>query len=175
MNAVALTRESLAFVHTMIELRVDAADPRTFFVARPGSGVQSAAAIYAHTVIGEDHFVSERLGQPLLYESNGWRGRLGFEPSAELRPEWATMLTGGLEHLRAYAEGVYARSDAWLAALSKEDSERLVQNWQVIREVGGKVRYNERQVGTLVGLLENVTLHTIGHAGEIAVVMNLGR
>jgi hypothetical protein len=166
MNAVQLARESLAFVHTLVELEIDK--------AQPGSGVVSGAAIYAHTILDEDHFVAPKAGGPLVFESGSWRGRLGFEPFAAIEPAWAEGVRCDLTALREYAESVYRRSDEFLAGLSEADANRPVQNWQVIRENGG-VRYAERQVPLVFGLLDNVALHSIGHAGEIAVVMNLAR
>ena len=100
--------------------------------------------------------------------------RLGFEPFADIRTEWAAALEYDVDLMREYADAVYRRSDAFFAALTEEEASRPVQNWQVIRE-NGALRYAERQMPMPFAFMDNVTLHTVDHAGEIAIVTNLAR
>ena len=174
MESIELVRELNDFAHTLLELEIDRTVPKRFFSTLPDSGVVSAAGIYVHAVLGEDHFVSGRLGEPLTYGLGKWESRLGFEPRADITAGWAESLRFEVDVMREYARAVYARSDAFFAALTAEASQEAVSNWRVIRE-DGQVRYEQRQVPVLFGFMDNVTLHSVGHAGEIAVVSNLAR
>jgi hypothetical protein len=174
MESIELVRELNEFAHTLLELEIDRCVPERFFSTLPGSGVVSAAGIYAHAVLGEDHFVSGRLGEPLTYVLGEWEPRLGFEPRADITEAWAEGLRFEVDLMRDYARAVSARSDAFFAGLSANGSQQAVSNWRVIRE-DGQVRYEQRKVPLLFGFMDNVTLHNVGHAGEIAVVTNLAR
>ena len=173
-ESIELVRELNDFAHTLLEMEIDRTVPKRFFSTLPDSGVVSAAGIYVHAVLGEDHFVSGRLGEPLTYGLGKWESRLGFEPRADITAGWAESLRFEVDVMREYARAVYARSDAFFAALTAEASQEAVSNWRVIRE-DGQVRYEQRQVPVLFGFMDNVTLHSVGHAGEIAVVSNLAR
>ena len=174
MEKIELVRELLAFAHTLMEAEVDRRVEDQFFVAQPRAGVVSAAGIYAHSLMDEDHAISKLLGSPLLFASGQWAERLGFEPRGDITPDWAAGMKFEVAHLREYATALYARSDSALAALAPDAADRLVRNWEPIRE-DGQMRFAERQMPFLFSFMDNVVLHTVGHLGEIAVVMNLAR
>ena len=122
MQSIELVRELNDFAHTLLEMDIDRRVPEQFFRAQAGSGVVSAAGIYTHAVLNEDHFVSNHLGEPLTYVSGGWESRLLFEPRADITAGWAEALRFDVDLIREYARAVYARSGAFLAALTAEAS-----------------------------------------------------
>ena len=173
MDAAGLALETLRFSHTVLELRVDRCDPTKLFLTRPGSGVASPGAIYAHCVFDEDHAIAELAGAPPLFAARSWRQRFSFEPKTWLDPEWAAQLSYDLDEFRRYAQAVYDRTSAVLGSMSAADLAKPVKNYEVIR-TGGRVEYREREMPATFHLLDVVAMHTAEHSGEIAILTNLG-
>jgi hypothetical protein len=172
-DAVALALETLRLSHTFLEMQVDRCDATKLFVPRPGSGVASPGAIYAHCIFDEDSAIAELAGEPPLFAAPSWRERFSFEPKTWIDPEWAPRLSYDLDEFRRYARDVYGRTAEVLGSKSAAELAAPVKNYEVI-PTGDKVEYRERQVPATLHLLDVVALHTAGHTGEIAILANLG-
>jgi hypothetical protein len=173
MDAKGLLLECLRFSHTTLEMRVDGRAPASFFEADAASGLVSPAAIYAHCVFNEDYCVARAAATPALCSAPDWRERFGFEPRGDIDVAWAAGLHYHLDDFRSYAESVYTRSESLLGAMSESEALRPVQNYEVLRQ-DGKTSYRERQMPVVFNVMDIAVLHTFDHAGEIAVLNNLG-
>ncbi len=131
MDAVSLLRQQLKDAHELLEATLGELTPNQLHYGPPGRALPIGAA-YAHVIFSEDIMVQSALkgGKP-LFES-------GVETGAsELMPNFLTGDWGGyadwtkrarfdLGQLRAYAQQVYAASDAYLASLNEADLDREV-------------------------------------------------
>ena len=121
------------------------------------------AALYAHTVLGEDGMLNRliRKGTP-LYTSN-WAGKTGL---SELPPErsawsdWARRLRVDLPTLLDYAQAVYATTDAYLASLTPTDLDTEIEMFGQKRTLGS----------ALGGVL---LAHVNSHTGEVSCLKGL--
>jgi hypothetical protein len=172
-NSRELARELLRFSHTMLEISLDKCAVEDLFRPFPGSEVNSVGAIYAHVVLGEDHFVANHLGEAPLYAAASWQSAFGFEPQLFMSAEWTASLRYDLAAFRAYAEEVLARSDRFLAALGEEAAELPAPVYDVQRGADGKVTYEQVSRPLIYALMDNVTLHTCEHTGEIDAITGL--
>ncbi len=165
--------ECLRFSHTTLEMRVDGRARGKFFEADAASGLVSPAAIYAHCVFNEDYCVARAAGTPARCSAPDWRERFDFEPRGDIDVGWAASLRYKLDDFRAYAESVYSRSESLLGAMAESEALRMAQNYEVLRQ-DGKAAYRERQMPVVFNVMDIAVLHTFEHAGEIAVLNNLG-
>jgi len=126
----------------------------------PGATVTSIGSIYAHMVFAEDAIVNGMLqGKPMLYQADGWEARAGV-PFPGVPPsigEWAKTVKVDYPKFEAYADTVFANTDAYLAGLPDSDLERKVQT-----PIG------EQTVGWAISTL--LATHAPQHIGEIAAL-----
>lgn len=174
MESLDLLIECLRFSHTTLEIRMAQVEPAQAFVKQPGSGLVNPAAIYVHCVLDEDLGISRAAGAAPLSDKTGFGLRFGFEPRGDIDEAWAARLDFDLARFREWAAEVYARSETLLRSLSRDDVSRLVSNYEVIHKAG-TVSYRERRMPLVFNAMDNVVLHTFEHAGEIAVLANLGK
>ena len=138
----------------------------------PPGTANPLGATYAHIVSTEDGIVIGAIqGAAPLYASS-WAGKAGIsEPPPMPDPnnpglpdwgEWSRKVQVDVAALRAYAQGVYAASDEYLASLTDEDLGRMV-------DLSG-LGLGERSVGDLLG---TVISNTHWHTGEIACLKGL--
>lgn len=87
----------------------------------PGSAANPIGVTFLHAYFSEDEAVHRLMEKPSVFESGGWRERLGYDAagwSIEGRPDPAAML--------AYAEAVAPDTKEYLSSLKPEDLEREI-------------------------------------------------
>jgi hypothetical protein len=160
-NAVTVLREQLTQGHAMMEQAVADLSRDELHRRMYGATIQSIAAIYAHTVTGEDMLVNGTLrGRTPLFESGGWSERLGFGPGdGMLSDAWAaTVRIDDLAALREYARQVYASSDDYLGSLADAELDRTFDTgWM-----------GETTVGSFLATI--IVWHVVQHGGEICAL-----
>jgi hypothetical protein len=131
MDTVTLLRDQLKQAHELLENTMADVTAEQAQWLPPGVATPLGAS-YAHAVLAEDAIINGVLqgGAPLL--AGAWAGRQGLsEPSPGFfgsewsgYPAWTRRVQVDLPALRAYAQAVYAASDAYLAGLQPADLER---------------------------------------------------
>ena len=174
MESSDLVRQLLAFVHTMLEIRIDECPDEHLFELTAGAAVASPGAQYAHVVLVEDMVTAEALRSTPLFAAPEWRGAFGFEPQTYLNAEWVANLRYDLAAFRTYAQRVYARSDEFLRDLSPEVATRPAKTYEVIRATPG-VQYREVLMPLTYVFMDQVTMHICEHTGEISAIVGLVR
>ena len=130
MDAVTLLREQLSAAHQFLEGTMADVTAEQAHWTPPGVATPLGAS-YAHLVASEDMIVNGMLKQAPPLAAGSWAGKTGLsEPMPMLGPEWeqygawARRVRVDLPTLRAYAQAVYANTDAYVAALAPEDLDR---------------------------------------------------
>jgi len=124
---------------------------------QPPGIVNRIGAIYAHAVGVEDLYIQQMLQEkPLVWESGGWGAKLGRAGSPNL---WEGLTEPfDLHEFLSYRRAVYSASELYIASLSGDDLERMIQfpgrDWSM----------------SIARLLTVVVSHGSGHAGEIAAI-----
>lgn len=129
MDAISLLREELKEAHDLLESTVGEVTPEQLHFVPEGRALPVGAA-YAHVIFSEDIMVQQVLstGSP-LYETGGPTGASEPMPNF-MRGEWGNYVDWtkrvrfDLAQFRAYAQKVYAASDAYLASLTEADLDR---------------------------------------------------
>jgi hypothetical protein len=129
---------------------------------QPPGIANSIGTNYAHIVTGEDGMLNGmvRGGAPLMASS--WAGKIGMSeppPSGDEIHAWSKRAKIDLAALRAYAQAVYAETDAGLAALTDADLNRPMDF--------SAMGFGQQPVSWAYGImLANLNWHT----GEIAAL-----
>ena len=162
MDAISILREQLSQAHDMMEFPMTDMPAEHLHHRYEGSTIQSMAAIYAHTVVGEDQMINGFLRhQPSRFERDGWGEKTGITDPGEgyLNDEFAAAVANvNIDELREYAQLVYADSSAYLSSLSPEDLDPTI-------EFGGM---GEMSIGTFWGTI--IVWHAAAHGAEIAAL-----
>jgi hypothetical protein len=131
MNTVELTRYSLASAFDILAQVTSDLTPEQADWSPPGCA-NPIGAMYWHTISGADEVVYRWLGTgACLHEREGWRAKAlrveAPEPQgSEGWLEWMRAIRIDLPSMHAYAKAVAADLDAWLAAQSPTDLDRVV-------------------------------------------------
>ena len=128
----------------------------------PADTVNPISVTALHVLGSEDVFIQQiLLGQPRLWESEGWANKIGVAEPPGRGGGWAEVrnATISVEAVLAYQAALRAATDAYLAALTAEELDRPVN------VMGG-----QRPVATVLTLLAH---HACSHAGEIATVKGM--
>ena len=126
MKAASYVREDIRWAHSLLELVIQDVTPEMASWHPPGLA-NPIGATYAHAVCGEDVIIRQMLqsDEPLLESS--WKGRTGIsEPQLASDFEWARRVQLDLPMARQYAQAVYAATDEYLAALSDEGLDQVL-------------------------------------------------
>ena len=134
--------------------------------ATPPGILNPISATYAHVVAGEDGFVNGLLrgGAPLFATS--WAGRTGLgepPPDGPDWGDWGRRVKVDLAQLREYAGAVAASTDEWLATLSPDALDRVID----LSSFG----FGERSLAWVLG--GAVIGHLQAHWGEICALKGL--
>lgn len=165
MNAVELLRQQFAFAHGVLEgTMADITDEQLHWL--PPGTAHPISALYAHIVLAEDGLLNgiARSAVPLVAGEWGPKTGLSAMPPAPGQDwtQWARTLRVDLPALRAYAQAVYAATDAYLATLSDADLDPMVgQEGTAFRMQRGVFLTN-----ILAGHINN-------HTGEISSLKGL--
>ena len=162
MDAVSIMRGQLTQAHEMIEQAMADLTNDQLHHRAAGGAIQSIAAIYAHTVTGEDALVNVYLrAQPSLLERDGWAAKLGFSMPEQgmLSAAWSEAMRGSdIAALREFAQQVYAATDDYLGSLSGADLDRATTFGMM----------GEMPVGAFLGNV--IVWHVSAHGGEICAL-----
>lgn len=164
MDAVGMLRQQFQLFHQMLEGTVADVGPEIGQL-QPGGAAMPVGAIYMHVISSEDRILNGLVkGEPPL-EMTTWAGKTGASEPAPMGPpwsEWANRVQVDLAAARAYAQAIYANTDAYLAGLSADDLDRELD----LSALG----LGQQTVGSLLGLL----LWNAGaHCGEASVVKGI--
>lgn len=130
----------------------------------PSGRAMPIAAHYAHIVSGEDFFVNGvfKGGAPIAQTTMAGKTGISEPPMPGDWTAWARRVRIEMPALRAYAQAVFAATDAYLATLTPEGLGRTID----LSMVG----LGEQTIGYVVNAsLLNVAWHT----GEIACLKGL--
>lgn len=125
--AVNLMRSQFAMAHNWVLGTLQSVTPEQAH-AQPGGKALPIGAHFAHIVTGEDVAVVARYsGKPALIETT-FAGKSGLSAPPPNGPwdEWARSVQIDLPALHAYADAVFAATDAYLASLTDADLEKPV-------------------------------------------------
>ncbi|HEX6032458.1 MAG TPA: DinB family protein [Tepidiformaceae bacterium] len=126
MDGTGLLRGQMESMHGILEAAIGDCPNEVLLTKLPGSTISSIAAIYAHTVFGEDGLLNGLArGTTPVYQSEGWAETIGLEmPQGGLEPDWDVKYDLGL--FRSYAAAVYQSTDGYLASASDAEFDRVV-------------------------------------------------
>ncbi|HEX6607614.1 MAG TPA: DinB family protein [Chloroflexia bacterium] len=140
MDAVTLLREQISTAHewlegTMADVTAEQADWAPPGIANP------LGASYAHAVTSEDLIINGMLGGGTPLFMGEWAGKTGQSlphPHQDWTQyaAWARDVRVDLPAARAYAQAVYAATDAYLAGLTPEDLDREVNLFGMNQRLG---------------------------------------
>jgi hypothetical protein len=119
----------------------------------PGSAANTIGVTFLHAYLSEDEAVQRLRAAPSLFESGGWRERLGYDPAG-----WTTGDRPDLAQFKTYAQAVTAASQGYLSGLRMEDLDREIETPR------GKRPLVQRLSVYLV-------YHKFQHMGDIAALM----
>ncbi len=128
MNAVELLRKQMRDAHELLESTVGELTPEQLHFTPPGRALPVGAA-YAHVIFAEDILVQNSKGEKPLYERDVLTGASEPHPNFlredwSVYPAWTQRVRFDLGQLKAYAQQVYANTDAWLATLTEADLDK---------------------------------------------------
>jgi hypothetical protein len=116
--------------HELLESTVGELTPEQLRFAPPGRALPVGAA-YAHVIFSEDILVQHAKGEKPLFERGVQTGASEPHPNFMAEgadwgqyPGWTQRVRFDLGQLRAYAQQVYANTDAYIASLTEEDLDR---------------------------------------------------
>jgi hypothetical protein len=131
---------------------------------KPSGKAMPAGAHYVHHVQGEDAIFNGMLGGKPMLMAEDYAGKIGASEPAPQGDwsDWARSATFDMTAARAYAQAVYASTDAYLAGLSESDltAEVDLSGWGIGMQ---PVSY----------LLDVMLLDTGMHMGEISAAKGL--
>lgn len=133
---------------------------------QPSGRVVPAGAHYAHHVMGaEDLLLNTLIRGDTPLAMGEWQGRTGVSEPLPMGQwdEWARRVVIDMPALRAYAQAVYANTDAYLATVTPEEWDRQL-DMSVLGMEG------QQTVGVW---LTNILLDGAAHCGEISAVKGL--
>ena len=166
MSTVDFLRDQILSTREFLEATMADVTPNQAHWNAQGRALPIAGQ-YAHIIVSMDGALHGLLqGQPPL-AATSWAGKAGFSSIPPLGPglSWEQWAAGpfDLTALRAYAEAVYAATDAYLASLSPEDLSRSLD----LSSMG----LGERSVGWMLttGWIVNANMH----CGEISCIKGL--
>jgi hypothetical protein len=125
-----------------------------------GATINSIAAVYAHAVCSEDMIVNGMLqGNSPMFKSDEWQPKIGvsFPGDQPFMGEWGKSFTMDFPKFKAYADAVFANTDAYLARVTDTDLAEKTQT-----PIG------EQPKSWVVSVL--LGTHLPQHTGEIAAL-----
>lgn len=161
MNSLDILRGQLKQAHDLLEFAMADISVEQLHHRHEGSTIQSIAAIYAHTVQGEDQLVHHGYLKdgPSLFEREGWEAKIGIPTgSGSVGDEaWLeSVKSGNIDALREYAQRVYSATDEAIASLTEADLDRTVSFM------------GEMPLGAYLANI--LAWHAIQHGGEICAL-----
>lgn len=119
----------------------------------PGSTANPIGVTFLHAYFSEDEAIHRLLGKPTLFESGGWRDRLGYDPG-----NWSIAGTPDPAQMRAYAEAVAGPTKDYLSSLKPGDLEQEIDTPR-----------GRRPLVARLGVY--LVYHKFQHMGDIAALL----
>jgi uncharacterized damage-inducible protein DinB len=100
----------------------------------PAPGTNPVGWLVWHITRVEDSQIADLLGEEQLWAGGDWAGRFGLDPDPDnsgyghTAAEVAAVRPESVDALRDYARAVRARTDEFLATLSADDLDRIVDD-----------------------------------------------
>lgn len=134
--------------------------------ADPGGKALPLGSLYAHLVMSEDVIVQGMLQKKAPLFEGEWKDKTGASAPLPAMDEnwstnheqWAKTVQIDWEKIKAYAQAVYAATDAYVASLTDEDLEK-----EVDLGAWGKQKVAYLLYGFIIG-------HTNSLTGEISAI-----
>ncbi len=169
MDSVSLLREQLKAAHEYLEeTMADVTDELAHWI--PPGIATPIGANYIHLVQSEDSIVQQLLRGTEMLGATTWKDKLGASephPLPPTEPEdyraWMRRVRVDLPVFREYAQAVYQASDEYLAGLTVDDldevldlssfgMEPVARRWVIARYLAGHADNICGEVSTLKGL-----------------------
>ncbi|MBA4179370.1 MAG: hypothetical protein C0506_02170 [Anaerolinea sp.] len=127
MEGKAMLRQQTQAMHNYMEAAIVDCTPGVLGKRLPGATINSAGAIYAHTIFSEDGILNGLVrGTTPVYYADGWAQKIGIDmPKGGMEPDWDVNLD--LELFRQYAAAVYRHTDEYLASATDAELARVVE------------------------------------------------
>lgn len=161
-TAVKILRAQFKFAHEWLEGTMQGVTDEVAHWLPPGEPAMIGAE-YAHTLVTEDFLVNAavRGAAPLMMTSFADKTGFPLPPQGDWK-EWGRSVQVDLAAARAYAQAVYAATDAYLATLTDADICEEIDAREL--GLGQSPRWD---------VLSIVLLDLHAHSGEIAVLKGL--
>ena len=129
MDAIELLRMQMREAHELLESTMGDVTPEQLHYLPEGRALPIGAA-YAHVIFSEDIMVQGWKGEAPLFESGIPTGATPRMPNFMVEDwggyaAWTKSARFDLAQMRAYAERVYANTDAYLARLTPADLDKV--------------------------------------------------
>jgi hypothetical protein len=160
-NATQFVRLQVAEARSLSDAAMAGVEDEQFNWSPPGT-INPIKSAWLHAVAGEDIFIQSIIqGQPPLWATGGWAGRIGLvqAPGGGQGWEEANRTELALAPVLAYAEAVCIATNNYLARLTDDELDRQVSLFG--RE------------SSVAAVLARFAVHIAGHAGEIAAVKGI--
>jgi uncharacterized damage-inducible protein DinB len=154
MDALDLLRTQVANADRITRQVFDPVTPEQATWRLADSKANTIGATFMHAYFSEDQMVHTALGAPLIFESEGWRERVGYDHGTV----WQFTGRHEPELLRTYADAVSRATSEYLSTLSPTQLEEEIDT----------PRGRQPRVNRLVVYLVN---HKFQHAGEMAALL----
>jgi hypothetical protein len=164
MDAVTSLRQQFQFAHQVLEGTMADVTPEQAHWQPPGIA-NPLGASYAHVLLGEDGLLNGMTRRITPLFAGEWGPKLGISAPPPAPGEnwnaWARSVQVDLAALRAYAQAVFAATDAYLATLTDADLDQVLQFPEGFE-------FPPQPLGTFLGTI--LIGHVNNHAGEISVL-----
>ncbi len=162
MSTIDFVRQGLSFAHRALADACNGSNDQLHFV--PPDGSHSIAWCLWHTARIEDIVINQRIRGADSVWNEEWSRRTGLplEGNGNSQPddEAVKVRITDMEAFRAYQEGVWAQTDAFLAGATEADLEREVPSRTATESAGQAISLH------LLG-------HFNGHRGEINLLRGM--
>ena len=162
METIAYIQQQIAGARRLFDAALQNTTNEQLNWRPPVDTVNPISVTALHVLGSEDVFIQQiLLGQPRLWESEGWANKIGVAEPPGRGGGWDEVrsATISVEAVLAYQAALRTATDAYLATLTAQELERPVN------VMGG-----ERPLATVLILLAH---HACSHAGEIATVKGM--
>lgn len=159
-DALSALREAIRTANRML---LDATNDLTIEQANwlPPGTANTIGQTYAHIVNIQDRYLNTFiLGQPTIWEREGWGERLGLPDAMRMSREVATQVRVDPSAFRAYAERVFDETSAYLDRVDAAELAREVQGYR-------------GPIAVADVLARMMAFHASSHLGEIAALRGI--
>ena len=128
MDTIAYIKREFASMRRSLDGIMQDISPALFNWAPPGTA-NAISATFLHLLNSEDYFIQGVLqAKPTVWESGGWSAKTSIPKPPGIGEDWSMFKRQptAIQPLLLYKSAVWAATDAYLAALTPAELERLV-------------------------------------------------